>query len=97
MCLLEAIKDLTPNWLPLLLKPSKLSPKNVVNVADCCKLWSKRGQVFWPVLRAYCCILLMKTELKCIFAYCPLRAYTYLSVKLVPTENLDNSRDNGIY
>ena len=67
------------------------------NVADCWKLWSKRGQVFWPVFRV---LLLCSIDDKRIknrtFAYRPLRAYTYLSVKLVPTENLDNSRDNGI-
>ena len=44
-----------PNWLYLLLKPSKLSPKNV---ADCCKLWSKRGQAFaYSVKNAELCLL----------------------------------------
>ena len=35
VCLLEAIKGLNPNWLPLLLKLSKQSPENVV------KTWSR--------------------------------------------------------
>ena len=43
MCLLEAIKGLNPNWLSLLLKPSKQSTKNVAELlVVVVKTWSRK-------------------------------------------------------